>query len=41
MADTLGYLLALVDLSNLLFKQLVAALAELNDLGSLGAPSCI
>ena len=36
---TLGDLLALVDLGDLLLEELVALLADLNDLGALGAPS--
>jgi hypothetical protein len=37
--DTLGDVLALVDLGNLLLEELVTLLADLNDLGTLGAPS--
>lgn len=37
--DTLDDALALVDLGNLLLEELVALLADLNDLGALGAPS--
>lgn len=39
-ADALGDLLALVDLGDLLLEQLVAALAKLDDVGALSAPSC-
>lgn len=38
-SNALGNLLALVDLGYLLFKKLVAALAELNNVGALGTPS--
>lgn len=37
--DALEDLLALVDLGNLIVQELVAALADLNDLGALDAPS--
>lgn len=37
--DTLDDALALVDLGDLLLEELVALLADLNDLGALGAPS--
>jgi hypothetical protein len=37
--DTLGDALALVDLGDLLLEELVTLLADLNDLGALGAPS--
>lgn len=37
--DTLGDVLALVDLGDLLLEELVTLLADLNDLGALGAPS--
>jgi len=37
--DTLGHLLALVHLCDLIFQQLVALLADLDDLGALNAPS--
>lgn len=39
MGDTLSDLLALVDLGNLLVKELVALLADVDDLGALSAPS--
>lgn len=38
-ANALGNLLSLVDLGDLLFKKLVAALAELDNVGVLGTPS--
>jgi hypothetical protein len=38
--DALDDLLALVDLCNLLFQELVAALADLDDLSALDTPSC-
>lgn len=39
--DSLGNLLALVDLGDFILEELVALLADLNDLGALDAPSCI
>jgi len=38
--DSLGELLALVDLADLLFKEFVTLLADLYDLGAFNAPSC-
>jgi hypothetical protein len=38
-ANALGNLLSLVDLGYLLFKKLVAALTELDNVGALGTPS--
>jgi hypothetical protein len=37
--NALGDALALVDLGDLLLEELVTLLADLNDLGALGAPS--
>jgi hypothetical protein len=37
--DALGDALALVDLGDLLVEELVALLADLDDLGALSAPS--
>lgn len=39
MTDAFGDLLALVDFGDFLLEQLITALAKLDDLGALGAPS--
>lgn len=40
MGDALENLLALVDFCDLIVEKLVAALADLDDLGTFRAPSC-